>query len=210
MNLNSQAQITPQSAFSAIPFPVYDLAPIDHGMFGRLSTPQMADTAPTIEPWRARLRRAVAPFGQLSEIARAAGMSATQLQKIANGTTKDPSVSTLDRIARALQITIAELVSDDTDQSQSAPSVNPPSPETMSHLVTTPGVDSASQAHTGGTGERTSDAISDLKARIADLLEDKRAYRVAIFDLSERLRVLTHSAARTDVSSSTTRKSKTR
>jgi len=60
--------------------------------------------------WRVRIAEAVAQYGQLAEVARSAKMTSSQLQKIANGTTRDPSVTTLDRVAKAMGITLSALV----------------------------------------------------------------------------------------------------
>ena len=75
-------------------------------------TPRVARRrAPTDEPaWRLRIQRAVAAHGQLQAIAKSAGMTSPQLQKIANGTTKDPGVSTMARIAGAMGMTLPELL----------------------------------------------------------------------------------------------------
>lgn len=76
-------------------------------------TPRVAGRRAEIEEpeWRVRIRRAVAPHGQLKAIAKAAKMTSPQLQKIANGTTGDPGVSTMARIAEAMGMTLPDLVS---------------------------------------------------------------------------------------------------
>lgn len=60
--------------------------------------------------WQRRISVAVKPHGQLAEIARAAEMTSPQLQKIANGTTRNPGVVTLARIAKAMGITLLALL----------------------------------------------------------------------------------------------------
>jgi transcriptional regulator with XRE-family HTH domain len=61
--------------------------------------------------WRVRIATAIAPHGRLKAIADEAGMKSPQLQKIANGTTEDPGVATLARVARAMGLTLEQLVS---------------------------------------------------------------------------------------------------
>lgn len=62
--------------------------------------------------WRRRIADAVEPHGQLKAIADAAGMESPQLQKIANGATKNPGVIVLTRIAHAMGITLGDLVTE--------------------------------------------------------------------------------------------------
>jgi transcriptional regulator with XRE-family HTH domain len=62
--------------------------------------------------WRTRIAAAVAPHGRLTAIATAAGMKSPQLQKIANGTTKDPGIATLDRIASAMGSSLDALLTE--------------------------------------------------------------------------------------------------
>lgn len=62
--------------------------------------------------WRRRIASAVEPHGRLTAIADAADMKAPQLQKIANGTTKNPGVVVLERIAHAMGVLLEDLVAE--------------------------------------------------------------------------------------------------
>lgn len=76
----------------------------------------------TDEPWRLRLSDAVSKHGELAAIARRAEMSSSQLQKLANGTTRSPSVSTLKRISNALGLTLEHFLSDSFPDAETDPS----------------------------------------------------------------------------------------
>ena len=60
--------------------------------------------------WRERIANAVRKHGRLKEVADAAGMSSSQLQKLANGKVRDPRIGTLERIAVALDVTLQDLL----------------------------------------------------------------------------------------------------
>lgn len=65
-----------------------------------------------VEPvWRQQIAAAVSRHGRLKEVADAAEMTSSQLQKIANGTNANPGVATLARIAAAIELTLPELMS---------------------------------------------------------------------------------------------------
>lgn len=82
-----------------------------HGYTPAVAKHRMSSEAQT-PLWRTRIAAAVAPHGRLKELASAAGMKSPQLQKIANGTTRDPGVTTLSRIAEAMGMTLAALINE--------------------------------------------------------------------------------------------------
>ena len=88
-----------------------DLKPDDGAYDSRVPKRSVSTAVDQQVPmWRQRIRRAVAPRGELARIARKAKMPSTQLQKIENGSTKDPGISTIERIAVAMGTTLRDLV----------------------------------------------------------------------------------------------------
>lgn len=68
--------------------------------------------------WRRRIASAVEPHGRLKAIADAAEMESPQLQKIANGTTENPGVVVLTRIAHAMGMLLEDLVAESRPEGQ--------------------------------------------------------------------------------------------
>lgn len=70
--------------------------------------PQPKEDAPA---WQRRIADAVKPHGKLKELADAAEMPSSQLQRMSNGVNKNPGIQTLQRVATAMGMTVEELIS---------------------------------------------------------------------------------------------------
>jgi len=83
---------------------------LDVGAYTPRVPKRVAATPQEVPLWRHRLALAVKPHGRLAEIAKAARMTSPQLQKIVNGTTKDPGIGMVERLATAMNMTLVELI----------------------------------------------------------------------------------------------------
>lgn len=73
------------------------------------SVPQLKGDAPA---WQRRIADAVKPHGKLKELADAAKMPSSQLQRLSNGENTNPGIQTLQRVADAMGFTLAELITE--------------------------------------------------------------------------------------------------